>query len=125
MKSKYFVVGVVAACLVIGFMIYFFLFGMPSNFHDPSVKTEPNGLMGTVYTGGPLVAILVSLTLMVVTFIIERLFALARAQGRGNLPQFLRRVHDQLLAGNVTAAIEECNKQRGSAANILRAGLER
>ena len=65
------------------------------------------------------------LTLMVVTFIVERLFSLSRAQGTGNLPQFLKRVHDHLLKGNIEAAIEECNKQRGSAANILRSGLER
>jgi len=78
-----------------GLLIYFFVFGDPSHFKD-AAKTEPKAgdLMGTVFTGGYLVAILIGLTLMVVTFIVERLFSLSRAQGRGNLSQFLRRVHD-------------------------------
>ena len=126
MKSRFFVIGVVLACLAIAFLIFEIVIGAPGNFKD-AARTEPLGgnLMGTVYTGGPLVAILIGLTLMVVTFIVERLFSLSRAQGRGNLPKFLRRVHEHLVAGNVTAAIEECDRQRGSAANILRAGLER
>jgi biopolymer transport protein ExbB len=126
MKSKFFVIGVVIACLVIGYLIYALVFGASTHFLDAAKTTpKPGDLMGSVYTGGPLVAILLGLTLMVVTFIVERLFSLSRAQGRGNLSQFLRRVHDHLLNGNVEAAIEECNKQRGSAANILRSGLER
>lgn len=127
MKSKYFVIGVVLACLAIAFVIFYTVFGNPANFSDPATKHVPipGNMLGTVYTGGPLVAILIALTLMVVTFIVERLFALTRAQGKGNLSQFLRRVHDLLLAGNIEGAIAECDKQRGSAANILRAGLER
>jgi biopolymer transport protein ExbB len=126
MKSKYFVIGVVLACLLVAFAIFTFWFGAASNFTD-ATKTVPvpGNMLGTVYTGGPLVAILIGLTLMVVTFIVERLFALTRAQGKGNLSKFLRRVHDLLIAGNIEGAIQECDKQRGSAANILRSGLER
>jgi biopolymer transport protein ExbB len=126
MKSKYFVIGVVLACMAVAFTIHYTVFGAAANFTD-AAKTmpKPGNLMGTVFTGGPLVAILLSLILMAVTFIVERLFALTRAQGKGNLPKFLRRVHDLLLAGNIEGAIQECDKQRGSAANILRSGLER
>jgi biopolymer transport protein ExbB len=127
MKSRFFVIGVVVACMAIGFTIHYVVFGNPSHFVDPLTKTtpKPGDLIGTVYTGGPLVAILLALTLMVITFIVERLFSLSRAQGKGNLAQFLKRVHDHLLNGNIDAALQECNKQRGSAANILRSGLER
>ncbi len=126
MKSRFFVIGVVIACMVVASLIFILVFGNPSHFVDAAKTTpKPGDLMGTVYTGGPLVAILIGLTLMVVTFIVERLFALTRAQGRGNLSQFLKRVHDHMLAGNFEAALQECDKQRGSAANILRAGLER
>ncbi len=127
MKSKYFVIGVVLACLAVGFTIFYVIFGDPSHFVDPATKTQPKpgDMLGTVYTGGPLVATLIALTLMVVTFIVERLFSLSKAQGRGNLPRFIQRVREHLVAGNVDAAIDECNKQRGSAANIIRSGLER
>ncbi|MEO5929946.1 MAG: MotA/TolQ/ExbB proton channel family protein [Candidatus Kapaibacterium sp.] len=126
MKSKFFVIGVVIACLAVAFVIYLFVFGHPSHFNNAE-KTEPKpgDLIGSVYTGGYLVAILLGLTLMVITFIIERLLSLTKAQGRGSLPRFIKRVQDHLMQGNVDAAIDECNKQRGSAANILRSGLER
>jgi biopolymer transport protein ExbB len=126
MKSKFFVIGVVLACLLIAFLIYFFIFGNPSHFVDTAKKEpKPGDMLGTVYTGGYLVAILIGLTLMVVTFIIERLFSLTKAQGRGSLPNFIKRVQEHLEAGNIDAAIDECNKQRGSAANILQSGLVR
>lgn len=127
MKSKFFVIAVVIVCLVIGLVIWRFLFGDPSHFVDGIGRSnpKPGDLLGTVYTGGPLVSILIGLTLMVVTFIIERLISLTSAQGRGNLPRFLKRVQEQLVADNIEAALDECNKQRGSAASILRSGLER
>lgn len=127
MKSKFFVLAVVLLCLGIGIAIWWFIFGDPSHFVDGAARTnpKPGDLLGTVYTGGPLVGILIGLTLMVVTFIVERMISLSRAQGRGNLPGFLKQVQSQLLSGNVEAAIDECNKQRGSAASILRSGLER
>ncbi len=127
MKSRFFVIGVVVVCLVVAFLIYFLVFGAPGNFTDPATKESPvaGNLLGTVYTGGPLVAILISLTLMVVTFIVERLFALSKAAGRGSLPAFLKSVHDRLLASDIEGAIAACDKQRGSAASIIRAGLDR
>lgn len=127
MKSKYFVFAVVLACMAIGIGIFEFILGNPSGFVDPATRTEPKGgdLYATMYTGGPLVAVLIGLTLMVVTFIVERIFSLTKAQGRGSLPRFIKSVQEHLTSGNVDAAIDECNKQRGSAASILRSGLER
>jgi len=75
--------------------------------------------------GGPLVVVLIMLSLMVVTFIFERLFALGKAKGRGSLVTFLRNVHNHTKSENIDGAIEACDKQRGSAASVLRAGFER
>ena len=67
MKSKFFVIGVVIACLAIAFIIYYTVFGHPSHFMDAAKKEpKPGDLIGSVYTGGPLVAILLGLTLMVI-----------------------------------------------------------
>jgi len=75
--------------------------------------------------GGPLVVVLITLSIMVVTFIFERLFALRAANGKGSLIAFLRTVKQEVMKGNIEAAIDACDKQRGTAANVLRAGLER
>jgi len=75
--------------------------------------------------GGPLVAMLILLTILQTTFILERIWSLKKAQGRGPLPAFLNEVRKRLHTGDVDAAIRACAAQRGSAANVIRAGLER
>lgn len=75
--------------------------------------------------GGPLVVVLIMLSLMVITFVFERLLALKIAKGKGSLVTFLRKVKQEIQHGNIDGAIAACDKQRGTAANVLRAGLER
>lgn len=79
----------------------------------------------TVHEGGPLVSLLIFLCVLVITFVLERSFSLKKAQGRGNLVHFLVEVKKNLHKGDIDAAIAACDKQRGSAANVLRAGLQR
>ncbi|HEX9934361.1 MAG TPA: MotA/TolQ/ExbB proton channel family protein [bacterium] len=75
--------------------------------------------------GGPLVVILIMLSIMVVTFIIERLLALNKAKGRGSLVTFLRNISQHVKNEDIDKAIAACDNQRGSAASVLRAGFER
>src|SRR5207237_3634511 len=75
--------------------------------------------------GGYLVPLLIFLSILVLTFIIERTISLRRAQGRRSLPSFLSDVRRHLIHGEVAAAIDECKRQGGSAASVMRAGLER
>jgi biopolymer transport protein ExbB len=79
----------------------------------------------TVYEGGPLVSILIWLVILVATVVLERIWSLRKAQGRGNMIKFLVEVKKRLHAGDLDGAIAACDKQRGSAANVLRAGLQR
>ena len=78
-----------------------------------------------MYEAGPIVAILIMLVILVISFVIERLWSLRKAQGTGPLPAFLVAVRKALHNNDIDAAIAECAKQRGSAANVIRAGLER
>ena len=78
-----------------------------------------------IQRGGPLVVLLIMLTIMVFTYIFERIFSLRKAQGKGSLTKFLKDVEDQLNNGDIHAAIQICNRQRGSMANVIRGGLER
>jgi biopolymer transport protein ExbB len=75
--------------------------------------------------GGPLVIVLIMLSIMVVTYIFERILALRSATGTSSLVDFLRKVKQLIDAGKINDAISLCDKQRGSAANVLRAGLEK
>jgi biopolymer transport protein ExbB len=78
-----------------------------------------------IQKGGPLVVVLIMLSLMLVTFIVERLFSLNKAKGTGSLVTFLKRVHEATKADKIEDAIKACDQQRGSCANILRAGFEK
>lgn len=75
--------------------------------------------------GGPLVGLLILLVILETSFIIERLWSLRKAQGMGSMPEFLNNVRKRLHDQDVTGAVDLCAKQRGSAANVIRAGLER
>jgi biopolymer transport protein ExbB len=73
--------------------------------------------------GGPLVVLLITLSLLGLTFIIERYITLKRAEGKGNVHKFVRQFRQEVEAGNLQEAIGHCEKQGGSLANVLRAGL--
>lgn len=75
--------------------------------------------------GGPLVAGLIMLSIMSVTLVFERLFTISRARGKDPIPTFMRNVRKRIDAMDIEGAAELCSKQRGSLANVLRAGLDR
>ncbi|HVP56575.1 MAG TPA: MotA/TolQ/ExbB proton channel family protein, partial [bacterium] len=125
MKQGLFVIVVLVIAIIVSVMIWQFVFGAPHNFKDGATRKDPTNLIGRVYTGGPLVPLLLTLSILVITFIIERLLSLNKAKGTGSLNTFLRKVHEQLNEGKVADALATCDKQRGSAANIIRAGLDR
>ncbi len=125
MKSGLFTIIVLIVAVAISFAIWWYVFGAPVNFKDAALRKDPVNLIGRVYTGGPLVPLLLTLSIMVITFIIERLLSLNRAQGKGSLPAFVNKVRENLSQGKVKEALETCDEQKGSCANIIRAGLSR
>jgi biopolymer transport protein ExbB len=78
-----------------------------------------------IQAGGYLVIGLIAMTIMVVTFVFERIFSLRKAQGRGSLAVFLKNVTQEINKGNIEGSIAACDKQRGSCANIIRTGLDK
>jgi biopolymer transport protein ExbB len=84
-----------------------------------------NFLPDYIKKGGPLVALLIMLSIMSVTLTFERLFTLARARGKQPVPVFMRAVRQKIDAMDIEGAADLCAKQRGSLANVLRAGLDR
>ena len=112
-------------CLVIGFLVYLFVMGDPNNFIDnnPENQPKPGNYLGMVYHAGYVVPVLLGLFLMVFVFAIERFIVIGKASGTGNVGNFVRKVQGLLRTGNIDTAIQECDKQRGSVANVIKAGL--
>jgi len=78
-----------------------------------------------IKAGGPLVVLLIMMSMMVVTYIFERIFALRAANGKQSLITFLKNIKKLIDDGKVDEAMAACDKQRGSCANVLRSGLEK
>jgi biopolymer transport protein ExbB len=75
--------------------------------------------------GGPLVISLIALIIMLLAVAVERMLTLKKANGKGTLAVFLKNVQQAVNAGDIDTALAACDKQRGSCANVLRAGLEK
>jgi len=75
--------------------------------------------------GGPLVAVLISLGVMLIAFIAERIISLRKAKGKAAIQSFFKKVVTLVQQGDYEGALAACDKQRGSCANVLRAGIDR
>jgi len=115
----------IVICFVVGYLVWQFVMGNPSNFidGDPANQPLPGNYAGMVYHAGVVVPILLGLFLMVFVFSIERFIVIGKASGTGNVGNFVRKVQSLLKTGNIDSAIAECDKQKGSVANVIKAGL--
>lgn len=116
---------VIPATILAAILIYVFILGSPDNFNDPETKHSPKSgnMLGMVYTGGYVVPVLISCFLMVWVFFVERLLTLSKAKGNGNVGAFVRRIKSLLATRDISTAMAECDKQKGSVANVIKAGL--
>lgn len=124
MKQSLFITILLVVAFVVSLLIFMFVFGNPANFKDPTLNS-PINIFGQIYKGGAVVVALMTISIMVITFVFERLLSLSKAKGRGAIEPFLKKVQNLLQENDIEAAIAECDKQRGSLANVLRQGLER
>lgn len=111
--------------IVAAILIFIFVLGDPNNFQGNNTANhpKPGNALGIVYKGGIIVPIIMSLLMMVLTFAIERYITLFRAKGKGSVAAFVAKVHTKLSTDDIDTAMSECDKQRGSVANVIKAGL--
>ena len=76
-----------------------------------------------IYLGGPVVHVLVMCMLTVLVFSLERFFVLNKAEGAGNLENFVLTIRQLLKANKLEEAKEECDKQQGSVGNVVKEAL--
>ena len=130
--------SVMVGCLVIALAIYLFVFGNISNFRggedtgvpfsfltSGDVGLEPANLMGTVYKGGFIVPIIWTMFFTVLALSIERFFAIRTAYGRTSLTKFVENIKKALQANDFNKAVQLCDAQCGSVANVVRATLKK
>jgi biopolymer transport protein ExbB len=70
------------------------------------------------------VGALIFVFILLVTYMIERFFTLNRAQGKAPMNEFMRTYMKDLTDKNFDKAVADCDVQGGTAANILKGGLQ-
>lgn len=114
----------IVICLAIGVGIYMFVLGAPGNF-DAEGHPKQGNYLGMMHAGGFIVPILMAIFMIIVTFSIERFITIAGAKGKGQADVFLKNIKALLAANKHQEAIAECDKQKGSLANVVRSGIEK
>lgn len=119
---------VIPLAFVLSVLIFNFVFGNAANFQGGDSANEPikegvGSYLGTIYKGGIIVPILLTMFLVVITFTIERFMTIAKSQGNGRVDAFISKIRNLMAKGDVEGSIAECNRQHGSIANVVAAGL--
>jgi len=107
MRPGAFIMIIIVLCFVVSYIIFEW-------FLPPFIKD-----------GGYVVILLMVLTMLDITFIIERTMSLRKAKGKRSQVAFLRDTMDAIRKNDISKAIDHCNTQKGTMANVLRAGLDR
>ncbi|MEX1275542.1 MAG: MotA/TolQ/ExbB proton channel family protein [Bacteroidota bacterium] len=107
MKQSFFITIVYVLAAAVGYTIY--------------VYTYPP----YIQAGGIVIIALTALSIVVLTFAIERTLFLRKAEGKKNLSTFFKELEQLLAKGDLDPAIEHCKVQSGSFATVMQTGLER
>jgi biopolymer transport protein ExbB len=120
------------ACIILGYVLWRFVIGSDANFTAPDKAggfwpdhQGPKGNISRMYEGGIIVPVLIGCMLIVITFCIERFLTITKATGKGNITEFIRKVQFSLANKDVDKAIAECDRQKGSVGNVMKAGLRK
>jgi biopolymer transport protein ExbB len=118
MKQGLFTIITFVGALVIANVLFYGI--LPAM--DKGAEVTP--IVHQILLGGILVPMLFTVTLMLLTFIIERMITLQKAKGTASLPIFFSNFAKAVREGRYDDAVKTCDSQRGSAAAVLKAGIE-
>lgn len=116
---------VIVVELGIAATIYKTVFGNPANFEGGNPENHPisGNYLGIIYKGGIIVPLLMTAFMLVLTFTLERAITLMRASGKKSAKVFVRELQGMVDRGQIDQAIAACDVQKGSLANVMKAGL--
>jgi biopolymer transport protein ExbB len=118
---------VICVAFLVSILAFNFIFGDPGNFQGGDNANQPlaNNYFGIIFKGGFIVPILMTLNMVVLTFCVERYIALKKAKGKSSVVNFVKEIQGQIMQGNIKNALEACNKQKGSVANVVFSTLKK
>lgn len=114
MKQGAFATIILVVALAVAFAIFFGILG----------NAKDGTLLNQVYKGGPLVVALITITIMLITYIVERLLYLSKAKGKKPLTTFFAEFLHAMNRNDFKAAAEACEQQTGAAGAVLKAGVD-
>jgi biopolymer transport protein ExbB len=122
--SLFSVLAIIIA-FVVSIIIYKFVLGDANHFlgNNPENNPKPGDYLGIVYKGGVIVPILMTMLICVLVFSIERALTISKAKGSKGIESFVRTVRQKLNSRDIAGAIATCDQQKGSVANVVKAGL--
>ncbi|MBR4276637.1 MAG: MotA/TolQ/ExbB proton channel family protein, partial [Prevotella sp.] len=119
-------IWIIVLCFIAGVCFYQFVLGNPSNFQggDNANAPLPGNLLGTIYKGGIVVPVIITLLFTAIALSVERSLALGNANGKGKLAKFVADVKAALATGDIDKAQQLCDKQQGVVGNVVTASLK-
>ena len=114
---------ILVICCILAYAFYFLVLGNPDNFQGGDTSGHPANLMGTVYKGGIVVGVILTLLLTVIVLGVERFFAIRSASGTMNLAKFTSQVKALIKEQKFDEADKLCDKMKGSVANVVKASI--
>jgi biopolymer transport protein ExbB len=122
-----FTIVVMVIALIISILVYKYVMGNPVNFEggNPAGTPRPGNYLAMIYKGGFIVPLLMTVVLVLFIFVIERAITISRANGKGRINVFVKTLQAYLAEDKIEDAIVACDKQKGSLANVMKAGLMR
>ncbi|NDV69720.1 MotA/TolQ/ExbB proton channel family protein [Dysgonomonas sp. 25] len=114
---------IIVGCAIVAAVFFFGYCGHPMHMDERGI--HPIDLFGTLYQGGVVIPCVLTLLFTVICLAVERFFALNRASGKGSIAKFVVAAKHKLEKGDIDGASKLCDEQKGSVANILKAGLVR
>lgn len=130
-KTSKFEQAFASIAILVAFAIAYFLYtqfmGNPVNFEGGNPEGHPlqGNYMGMLYKGGPIVPVLMTCILVLIIFVLERAITLGKAKGKASLEAFVSKIQDLTAKDKIEEAIAACDAQKGSLANVTKAGLVR
>ncbi|MCK5643742.1 MAG: MotA/TolQ/ExbB proton channel family protein [Gammaproteobacteria bacterium] len=81
-------------------------------------------MLEMIYKGGPLVAALAFLSVLVVAFAMERFWVITQAAGKISPDRFLQLIREKLEDADIQGIRTACDRQQGSIGRVIKRGIE-